>query len=620
MKKMKEVLLFFGRLDKWIYPMTVGTALTATLESFGILLISSTVLNALAAGESRNKVLGTMAVMTIGYGLLHLLRRALFQYRALQIQRFCYRYNRFVTEQVFQAPYWQLEKEDFVETVDQVRQNEQVYDLSMSILDKVYEIVSTSFSIAIAFVSFLQLFGAVRSLGEASFLAAMLVLLLFLLIVSSTGYIVWRRKRNAESMVRLTEELVKRNKVAMYLLSEVIVRYPMGKHIRLYGMQERLLQEERKQIDGFAGLISHMNRVEMKPGLAGDISTVAISGVIYLIVSTVAIWGGLGVGSIIWCAGIAQRLLDAVRQMIQQVSGLYSDCIRQQAVLRLQEMAAEGEAEENDSSAAADNTAFLGREERVSEHGIRHMPLMEDHVLELEDVSFAYPDSDRMVLEHVNLQLSGRQRIALVGRNGSGKSTLIKLICRLYDPSEGRILLDGVDIRKIPQKEYMAFLSVVFQDYQIFAATLGENIALGRKVQESRIRRMIGEVGLGITEPDTPLRRDLEETGVEVSGGEGQKIAIARALCKDAPMVVLDEPTASLDPISESEIYEKFNSLVEGKLAVFISHRLSSCRFCDRILVLQGGNIIQDGSHEALLAQNGGLYREMWEAQSKYYI
>lgn len=162
-------------------------------------------------------------------------------------------------------------------------------------------------------------------------------------------------------------------------------------------------------------------------------------------------------------------------------------------------------------------------------------------------------------------------------------------------------------------------MSVVFQDFQIFAATLGENIALGRKLKEAGIQKVIEEVDLGIMESDTPLRRDLEENGIEISGGEGQKIAIARALYKDAPMVILDEPTASLDPISESEIYEKFNSLVGGKLALFISHRLSSCRFCDRILVLQGGNIVQDGSHEELSAQSGGLYQKMWEAQSQYY-
>jgi len=223
-------------------------------------------------------------------------------------------------------------------------------------------------------------------------------------------------------------------------------------------------------------------------------------------------------------------------------------------------------------------------------------------------------------LNGVNLHISQGEFFGIIGHTGSGKSTLIKLICRLYEPSEGRILLDGVDIREISREAYMDFLSVVFQDYQIFAATLGENIAMKSDADKGRVEEAIGKIGLKLTEQDMPLRRDLEADGVEVSGGEGQKIAIARALYKDAPMVILDEPTAALDPFSESEIYEKFGTLVEGKLAMFISHRLSSCRFCDRILVLQDGKIVQDGSHEVLAGQEGGLYREMWEAQRQYYV
>lgn len=608
MKKIKEVLLFLGKLDKGIYPVTIVAALVETLESYGVLLISATILNRLTEAEPMESVLRLMAEMTLGYGLLRLLRVILVRYRGYRLRRFSYRYGRFVTGQVLGAPYWRLEEEAFVETVNQVRQNDQVYDLTWNILDEVYGMTQTVFSVLIALVSFLRMFETVRRLESASFLAVLLILLLFLLVVSSTGYIAWRRKKNGESMMRYTEELVKRNKVSMHLVNEVIFRYPVGKHIRLYGMQERLKQEEQKQNNGFEELISHMNRMEMKPGLAGDVSSVAVSGVIYLIVGLTAMEGGLGAGSIIWYAGIVQRLLEAVRQQIQQVSELYNNCRRWQVTFRLQEMASEGSVPEESASEAS----VQEREKPAASGG--------NHTLEFEDVSFAYPKSERMILEHVSLRLSGRQRVALVGKNGSGKSTLIKLICRLYEPSAGRILLDGTDIRQIPQKEYMEFLSVVFQDYQIFAATLGENITLGQKTEEAGIRKVIEQVGLGIADPDTPLRRDLEENGVEVSGGEGQKIAIARALYKDAPLVILDEPTASLDPISESEIYEKFNELVEGKLSLFISHRLSSCRFCDRILVLQDGAIVQDGSHESLSAQSGGLYREMWEAQRQYYV
>lgn len=596
MKRIKDVLLFIGRLDRGFFLILLLEALLETLEGFGILLISTTILTQLVAGAGLETILTTTITMTLGYGILHWLRKLVGGYKSYRQQRLHFRYWSYVVKQVFQVPYWYLEKEDFVETLEQVRQNDRVYNLTMSILSTSYGIARSCFSVLVAFVSFLQLFGAVRGLGESAFLVGMLILGLFVLIVLSTGYIVWQRKHNAEEMLSFMEEVVKRNKVAMYLLNEVIASYPMGKHIRLYGMQNRLRQEGNKEMAGFKNLIAHQNRMELKPSLAGDFSSVAISSMIYLMVSAVTMAGGLGVGSIIWYAGVVQQLLESVRQLIGQTSELYGFCTRQQIIFDLAKAV-----QEKDS-------------------GKQALSAGENHTLEFEDVSFAYPGSDRMVLEHVNLRLSGRERVALVGKNGSGKSTLIKLICRLYEPIEGRILLDGVDIREISRDAYMDFLSVVFQDYQIFAATLGENIAMNADGDKDRVGDAIGKIGLKMTQQDTPLRRDLEEDGVEVSGGEGQKIAIARALYKDAPMVILDEPTAALDPFAESEIYEKFSTLMQGKMAMLISHRLSSCRFCDRILVLQDGKVVQDGTHEALANQEGGLYREMWEAQRQYYV
>lgn len=621
MKRIKDMLAFLGRLDRGLYPIMLFGALLETLAGYGVLLISSTVLNLLTAGEDEETILTLTAVMTLGFGLLQWLKSAVNLHKNYRMTRLVYRYQQFVTSQVFQAPYWYLEQEDFVETLNQVQQNEDVYDLTASILNKVYDIARNTFSVLVAAVSFIQLFGTVKNLGDSVFLVSMLILAIFLLIVSSTGCIVWLRKKNAQSLEKLTEDMVRKNKAAMYLVNHIIARYPVGKHIRLYGMQERLLQEEEKQDRGFEELNTNMDRLEMKPALAGDVSSVILSGMIYLTVSAVALAGGLSAGSVIWYAGVVQQLLDSVRQLINMASFLYSDCTRQQALFRLTDFIKEKTEKHEDTAGKRHEKDAVLTGERHEETSVKGtLAGTEYHCLEFENVSFSYPDTEKLVLQNVNLRLSGRERVALVGRNGCGKSTMIKLICRLYDPTEGRILLDGVDIRKIPRKEYTDFLSVVFQDYQIFAATLGENIALAAGAEPSRIRNAAEKVGLKITRPDTPLRRDLDEKGIEVSGGEGQKIALARALYKDAPMVLLDEPTASLDPISESEIYEKFHALVEGKLALFISHRLSSCRFCDRILVLQDGKIVQDGSHDTLEAQEGGLYREMWQAQSQYYV
>ena len=241
-------------------------------------------------------------------------------------------------------------------------------------------------------------------------------------------------------------------------------------------------------------------------------------------------------------------------------------------------------------------------------------------------MSFRYPGRVDWALKNVSMKFKVGRRLAIVGENGSGKTTFIKLLCRLYDPQEGEILLNGIDIRKYNYRDYMQIFSVVFQDFQLLSQPLGENVAGSAKYDRARATKALMDAGFGdrlAAMPkglDTMLYKDFAEDGVEVSGGEAQKIAIARALYKDAPFIILDEPTAALDPIAEAEIYEKFNAISGDRTAIYISHRLSSCRFCDEIAVFSDGQVIQQGTHETLLAQETGKYAELWHAQAQYYI
>ncbi len=209
--------------------------------------------------------------------------------------------------------------------------------------------------------------------------------------------------------------------------------------------------------------------------------------------------------------------------------------------------------------------------------------------------------------------------------NGSGKTTFIKLLCRLYDPCEGQILLNGIDIRKYRYDDYLNLFSVVFQDFQLFALSLGENTAGKADYDHKCVMKCLEQAGFAerlSALPDglqTYLYKEMDETGVEISGGEAQKIAIARALYKDAPFIILDEPTAALDPVAEMETYAKFNEIAGDKTTVYISHRLSSCKFCDEIAVFHEGTVIQMGSHEELVSDRNGKYYELWYAQAQYY-
>ena len=247
-----------------------------------------------------------------------------------------------------------------------------------------------------------------------------------------------------------------------------------------------------------------------------------------------------------------------------------------------------------------------------------------DYELEFRNVSFRYPNQEQWSLRHISCRLPKGRKLAIVGPNGAGKTTFIKLLCRLYDPTEGEILLNGIDIRKYDYREYLSLLSVVFQDFRLFSMKLGENVAASVDYEPRRVWECLEKAGLRERVEQMPEKLDTglfqqKEDGVELSGGEGQKLAIARALYKDAPIVILDEPTAALDPVSEYEIYSRFGQMVENKTSVYISHRMSSCRFCDLIFVFDGGAIIQTGTHEELLDQKEGLYVRLWQAQAQYY-
>lgn len=245
--------------------------------------------------------------------------------------------------------------------------------------------------------------------------------------------------------------------------------------------------------------------------------------------------------------------------------------------------------------------------------------------IRLDDVSFRYLKADKDTLSHINLTVHPGEKLAIVGLNGAGKTTLVKLVCGFLDPTEGRILLNGEDIRKFNRNDYYALFSAVFQEFSVLDVTVKENVAqCVDGIDETRVWQCIDKAGLtekirslpkGI---ETHLGRRVFKDGVEFSGGQTQRLMLARALYKNAPILVLDEPTAALDPIAENDIYQKYNDMTHGRTSFFISHRLASTRFCDRIIFVDGGKIAEEGTHDELL-KNGGGYAYLFEVQSKYY-
>lgn len=337
---------------------------------------------------------------------------------------------------------------------------------------------------------------------------------------------------------------------------------------------------------------------------------------VYLAVGRGAMEGAVGCGSVILLYSAVTRLIEAAARMAEILTDLRNNNEHLLRYFRYMDLPEARESGGVRGMSEGQKSFVAGKPDDGGGSGCD---------IVFQNVSFRYPDSDAYALKDVNLRLCAGEKTVIVGENGSGKTTLVKLLCRLYRPASGSILLNGRDIWDYDYGEYMGYLAAVFQDFSLFAFSLAENVAGSREYEGERVLAALEKVGLsglvagypkGISQP---LFHDFDEEGVDISGGEAQKLAIARAVYKDAGIMVLDEPTAALDPYAEHEIYENFGKLAEGKTVLFVSHRMSSCRMCDRIVVMEAGEAVQTGTHEELLADGDGKYSQLWNAQAKYY-
>lgn len=371
----------------------------------------------------------------------------------------------------------------------------------------------------------------------------------------------------------------------------------------IFNMKKITLPEMKKKVLR-SGLLKEIQGYVLHYGSIRHVWHHLMNAALFLFVAAKAYMGAFGIGNFILYQGTVSKFVYACSNIAQICGRMVQN---------------------NDTLALM--YEFLDLPDTMY-HGTLSVEKRDDNDYEIEfrDVSFRYPQSNDWVLQHVNMKFKIGDKLAIVGLNGSGKSTFIKLMCRLYDPTEGKILLNGIDISRYKYEEYLALFSVVFQDFNMTAFTLAENVASASKYDTEKVWSCLERAGLAEKvhtlehDIDTYLTQNYDEHGVKLSMGELQKLAIARALYKDAPFVILDEPTASLDPIAEAEVYNRFNDMVEHKTALYISHRLSSCRFCKHILVFDKGTIVQQGTHEELIADINSLYHELWSSQAQYYI
>jgi len=388
--------------------------------------------------------------------------------------------------------------------------------------------------------------------------------------------------------------------LATYLANTFVFPHSGGKDVRIFKFQEPILDAIKKSQGWFR---SGYSDAACQSSGAGAAVGAAFGALAFLVIGLRALGGLHDVGEAVRLVGAVGAFAAAASGALRLLAGMWENAPYLGMLYDYLDL----------PDAARRGT--LTTEKRSDGQ----------YELEFRGVSFRYPGAESWALRDINLAFAPGERLAVVGMNGSGKTTMVKLLCRLHEPTEGSITLNGIDIWKYDYDEYIAIFAVAFQDFRLLGLPLGQNVAAAAGYDRGLARAALEKTGFGARLErlelglDAPLSIDYDEGGAHVSGGEAQKIALARAAYKDAPFVILDEPTAALDPIAEHEVYSRFNDIIGGKTAVFVSHRLSSCRFCHDIAVFHEGRIAQRGSHEALLADRGGKYRELWLAQARHY-
>lgn len=608
LENIRRVMKLLGSLDKSYVPWNVVVVLLSAGLSYGGMILSAYVLNRIAGGftfgELFKKVIFGVVLLSLGASVLSILNRRI----GIKSQMIGEKYAALQQEKIMNMDFSMIDSPRLKEMQERIRLENNwgsgifsVFWSGKAVLEAFVRIVG-AIIIGIPIFSYFQK-------ADLGWLWAVLLLFCLILGIGLKLYRYFQHMSHYMMFHRPTEEERKFlwSYVWDFAFGSWRYRYGNGKDVRIYNSYDVMKKWTYDKLQGKEYFDYRIKRPSI--GSAGSSGVETALYVLpqigaYGMVIMAALKGNMPVGSLILYADCLANIMIQAVSAVTSALDLSLGARKQVGILELLELADEMYKGSLPVEKRSDN----------------------EYHIEFRNVSFKYPGSQEYALRNFSLEFQVGEKLAIVGRNGSGKTTMIKLLCRLYDPDEGEILVNGVDIRKFRHDEYVKLFSVVFQDYTLFSLMLAENIAADKEYDGEKVRRCLADAGfgerlakMGEKGIESYLYKDYTDDGIEISGGEAQKLAIARAIYKEAPFVLLDEPTAALDPIAEAEIYSNFDKIAGRKTAIYISHRLSSCRFCDKIAVFDKGSLVQLGSHEELLADEKGVYASLWNAQAKYY-
>ncbi|MCM1364784.1 MAG: ABC transporter ATP-binding protein/permease [Faecalibacterium sp.] len=591
------------RLEKRLIPSNIVSSFAAAIKPFVNIWFSAKIIDALNDGADM-KSLAILIVLAVGLNFaLAFLQNYLSDMYGMYRNKMCNKEDENISSKLYKTEYQKLEDSEFKELIHKHSEAQnRVYSAFSQLSWMLYDFLAGLITVVISVILLIPLFKiGFQKTGDSFFEKPIFLLTIFASIAVMSIIMLLIALRLNKDHFAAGDEYSKLDRIFYYFLN-MFTDYKTGKEIRLYNEQDiiRHTAVDVLLTDGEKLLKSVSMRTARSSSIVAVLGSVLAFG-IYLFIGTKGLFGLFSVGSLVLYCGSFMQIVTGVMQMANTFG-------KTAEMLPL----------------ASYYFAIMDTEDEMT-YGDKELDLTDKFEIEFKNVSFRYPSTETFALKNINLKIHNGDNLAVVGRNGSGKTTFIKLLCRLYDVDEGEILINSVNIKDYTKKSIEQLYSVVFQDFKIFSISVAQNVTSNYEYDKGKLFDALDKANIKERilkmdkKEETYLYKDLEKDGIEISGGEAQKLALARALYKDAPIVILDEPTAALDPIAENEIYSRFNSFVQDKTAIYISHRLSSCTFCTRIAVFDQAKLVEYGSHDELLKSNG-KYAELWNAQAKYYV
>lgn len=590
-------------LEKRVLPSVFVESIVTAVIPFVNIIFTSRIINLIEAGVDFKTIMLWVAIVIAVNFVLFFVNNFISDYTNLLRNLVFYRENEKIISKLFGAEYQKLEDSEIktlIHNFDEAGKSR--WARFPYFIWTTSQFLKGLFTLIISVIIIIPLLktGFVKT-GNSFFERPAFLITIIISILSMAVIILLVAVNMNKSYLKANEAYAELDRI-FYAFINIFKDYRTGKEIRLYKEQDLIDHTATDKIltDGEKTL----RKISMHT--AKTSSFVAILGAlvgfgVYLFIGIKGLYGLFGIGSLVMYCGSFMQIINGVMLLANTLGKL-------EEIVPL----------------AKCYFAILDINDDMT-YGDKELDLADKYEIEFRNVSFKYPNAESYALKNINIKINNGENLAVVGRNGSGKTTFIKLLCRLYDVTEGEILINGINIKEYTKESLIGLYSVVFQDFKIFSTTLAQNVTAGEKYNSERLFDALDKANIKDRALDmenmenTYLYKDLDKSGVEISGGEAQKLALARALYKDAPVVILDEPTAALDPIAENEIYSRFNSFVQDKTAIYISHRLSSCAFCDKIAVFDKAELVETGTHNDLVSSHG-KYSELWNAQAKYYM